>query len=58
MCSFVCCFSFDLGVILCDVCYLFVVSYCKPLPQVKTHLQLINITLRPQKLLFTDCLQC
>jgi hypothetical protein len=30
--SFVCCVSFDRGVILCDVCYLFVVSYCKPLP--------------------------
>jgi hypothetical protein len=28
----VCCVSFDRGVILCDVCYLFVVSYCKPLP--------------------------
>jgi hypothetical protein len=26
--SFVCCVSFDRGVILCDVCYLFVVSYC------------------------------
>jgi hypothetical protein len=26
------CVSFDRGVILCDVCYLFVVSYCKPLP--------------------------
>jgi hypothetical protein len=24
----VCCVSFDRGVILCDVCYLFVVSYC------------------------------
>jgi hypothetical protein len=32
VCSFVCCVSFDRGVILCDVCYLFVVSYCKPLP--------------------------
>jgi hypothetical protein len=30
--SFVCCVSFDRGVILCDVCYLFVVSYCKSLP--------------------------
>jgi hypothetical protein len=30
--SFVCCVSFDRGVILFDVCYLFVVSYCKPLP--------------------------
>jgi hypothetical protein len=30
--SFVCCVPFDRGVILCDVCYLFVVSYCKPLP--------------------------
>jgi hypothetical protein len=28
----VCCVSFDRGVILCDVRYLFVVSYCKPLP--------------------------
>jgi hypothetical protein len=28
----VCCVSFERGVILCDVCYLFVVSYCKPLP--------------------------
>jgi hypothetical protein len=28
----VCCVSFHGGVILCDVCYLFVVSYCKPLP--------------------------
>jgi hypothetical protein len=28
----VCCVSFDRGVTLCDVCYLFVVSYCKPLP--------------------------
>jgi hypothetical protein len=28
----VCCVSFDHGVILCYVCYLFVVSYCKPLP--------------------------
>jgi hypothetical protein len=32
VCSFVCCVSFDRGVILCDVCYLFVMSYCKPLP--------------------------
>jgi hypothetical protein len=32
VCSFVCCVSFDCGVILCDVWYLFVVSYCKPLP--------------------------
>jgi hypothetical protein len=32
VCSFVCCVSFDRGVILCDVCYLSVVSYCKPLP--------------------------
>jgi hypothetical protein len=32
MCSFACCVSFDHGVILCDVCDLFVVSYCKPLP--------------------------
>jgi hypothetical protein len=32
VCSFVCCVSFDCGVILCDVCCLFVVSYCKPLP--------------------------
>jgi hypothetical protein len=32
VCSFVCCVSFDRGVILCDMCYLFVVSYCKPLP--------------------------
>jgi hypothetical protein len=32
VCSFVCCVSFDGGVILCDVCYLFVVSYCKPPP--------------------------
>jgi hypothetical protein len=32
VCNFVCCVSFDCGVILCDVCYLFVVSYCKPLP--------------------------
>jgi hypothetical protein len=30
--SFVCSVSFDRGVILYDVCYLFVVSYCKPLP--------------------------
>jgi hypothetical protein len=36
VCSFVCCVSFDRGVILCDVCYLFVVSYCKPLPPGKT----------------------
>jgi hypothetical protein len=28
----VCSVSFDRGVILCDVCYLCVVSYCKPLP--------------------------
>jgi hypothetical protein len=28
----VCCVSFDRGVILCDVCYLFVVSYCKSMP--------------------------
>jgi hypothetical protein len=28
VCSFVCCVSLDCGVILCDVCYLFVVSYC------------------------------
>jgi hypothetical protein len=28
VCSFVCCVSFDRDVILCDVCYLFVVSYC------------------------------
>jgi hypothetical protein len=34
--SFVCCVLFDRGVILCDVCYLFVVSYCKPLPPGKT----------------------
>jgi hypothetical protein len=27
-CSFVCCVSFDRCVILCDVCYLCVVSYC------------------------------
>jgi hypothetical protein len=32
VCSFVCCVSFVRGVILCDVCYLFVVSHCKPLP--------------------------
>jgi hypothetical protein len=32
MCSFVCCVSFDRGVILCVVCCLFIVSYCKPLP--------------------------
>jgi hypothetical protein len=32
VCSFVCCVSFDRGVILCDACYLSVVSYCKPLP--------------------------
>jgi hypothetical protein len=32
LCSFVHCVSFDRGVILCDVRYLFVVSYCKPLP--------------------------
>jgi hypothetical protein len=32
VCSSVCCVSFDRGFILCDVCYLFVVSYCKPLP--------------------------
>jgi hypothetical protein len=32
VCSFVCYVSFDRGVILCDVCYSFVVSYCKPLP--------------------------
>jgi hypothetical protein len=31
VCSFVCCVSFDHGVILCVVCHLFVVSYCKPL---------------------------
>jgi hypothetical protein len=30
-----CCVSFDRGVILCDVCYLFVVPYCKPLQQGK-----------------------
>jgi hypothetical protein len=30
--SFVCCVLFDRGVILCDVCYLFVECYCKPLP--------------------------
>jgi hypothetical protein len=45
VCSFVCCVSFDRAVILCDVCYLFVVSYCKPLPAGKTHLQLIKVTL-------------
>jgi hypothetical protein len=28
----VCVVLFDRGVILCDVCYLFVVYYCKPLP--------------------------
>jgi hypothetical protein len=28
VCSFVCCVSFDRDVILGDVCYLFVVSYC------------------------------
>jgi hypothetical protein len=28
VCSFVCCVAFDRGVILCDVCYLFVVFYC------------------------------
>jgi hypothetical protein len=28
VCSFVCCVLFDRGVILCDVCYLFLVSYC------------------------------
>jgi hypothetical protein len=36
--SFVCCVSFDRGVILCDVCYLFVESYCKPLPPGKNPL--------------------
>jgi hypothetical protein len=28
VCSFVCCVSIDRSVILCDVCYLFVASYC------------------------------
>jgi hypothetical protein len=32
----VCIVSFDRGVILCDVCYLFVLSYGKPLPPGKT----------------------
>jgi hypothetical protein len=36
VCSSVCCVSFNRGVILCDVCYLCVVSYCKPLPPGKT----------------------
>jgi hypothetical protein len=54
VCSFVCCVSFDRGVILCDVyvilcdvCYLFccdlLYNHCH---RVKTHLQLINSTLR------------
>jgi hypothetical protein len=28
VCSFVCCVSFERGAILCDVCYLCVVSCC------------------------------
>jgi hypothetical protein len=28
VCSFLCCVSFDRDITLCDVCYLFVVSYC------------------------------
>jgi hypothetical protein len=45
VCSFVCCVSFDRGVILCDVCYSFVVLWYNHCYRVKTYLQLINITL-------------
>jgi hypothetical protein len=44
MCSFVCCVSFDRGVILCDVLFVccLIVNPCH---RVKTHLQLINFAL-------------
>jgi hypothetical protein len=44
--SFVCCVSFDRGVILFNVCYLFVVSYCKPLPPGKNPINNYYITLK------------
>jgi hypothetical protein len=40
VCSFMCCVSFARGVILCDVCYLFVVLLYYHCHWVKTHLQL------------------
>jgi hypothetical protein len=47
----VCCVSFDRGVILCDVSYLLclIVNHCH---RVKTNLQLINITLHLETILF------
>jgi hypothetical protein len=40
VCSFVCCVSFDRGVILCGVCYLFAVLLHNHCHRVKTHMQL------------------
>jgi hypothetical protein len=45
VCSFVCCVSFDRGVILCDVLFVCCVLLYNHCHRVKTHLQLINITL-------------
>jgi hypothetical protein len=52
--SFVCCVSFDRGVILCYVCYLFVVSYCKPLPPGKNPFAVNKYYIQLSNSLFTS----
>jgi hypothetical protein len=42
VCSFVCCVSFDRGVILCDVLFVCCVLLYNHCHRVKTHLQLNN----------------